>query len=105
MLAEHGLARRRDAVADIGAALVAKAAGAGHRLIATGLGVSAGTVRGWLRRFASILRPSKKVEQRAGPVRADHGGGRVHFRHREPAAGRGDHVARPHVMALGGRAR
>ena len=52
LLAEDGLARRRDAVADIGAALEAKAGGTGHRLIATGLGVPATTVRGWLRRFA-----------------------------------------------------
>jgi hypothetical protein len=37
----------------IGAALVAKAAGAGHRSIAAGLGRAAETVRGWLRRFAS----------------------------------------------------
>ncbi|HUR22804.1 MAG TPA: helix-turn-helix domain-containing protein [Acidimicrobiales bacterium] len=51
LLAEDGLARRRDAVADIGAALEAKAAGTGHRQIAAGLGVPATTVRGWLRRF------------------------------------------------------
>jgi len=31
---------------------VAKAAGRGHRTIATELGVAAGTVRGWLRRAA-----------------------------------------------------
>lgn len=54
LLAEHGLARRRDEVGDIGSALVAKAAGTGHRLIAAGLGVPAGTVRGWLRRFAAM---------------------------------------------------
>lgn len=54
LLAEHGLARRRDAVADIGAALVAKAAGKGHRLIAASLGVPATTVRGWLRRFGAL---------------------------------------------------
>lgn len=46
------LPRRADAVAVIGAALVAKAAGAGHRPIAEALGRPEATVRGWLRRFA-----------------------------------------------------
>jgi hypothetical protein len=44
--------RRRDAVAVIGAAVLAWHAGAGHRRIAAGVGVPATTVRGWLRRFA-----------------------------------------------------
>ncbi len=35
----------------IGAALLAQAAGAGHRMIAAGNGRPVGTVRGWLRRF------------------------------------------------------
>jgi hypothetical protein len=52
LLAQVWLLRRADAVSVIGAALEAKAAGAGHRSIATGLGRPAGTVRGWLRRFA-----------------------------------------------------
>lgn len=51
---EDGLVRRRDAVGDIGDALVAKAAGCGHRAIAARLGVPAATVRGWLRRFAAM---------------------------------------------------
>jgi hypothetical protein len=51
-MARDCLRRRRDAAAVIGAALVAKAAGAGHRKIAKTLGVPASTVRGWLRRFA-----------------------------------------------------
>jgi transposase-like protein len=46
------LLRRRDAVMVIGAALAARAAGAGHRPIAERLGVPKDTVRGWLRRFA-----------------------------------------------------
>lgn len=46
------LVRRADVVAVIGAALAAKAAGAGHRRIAVELGRAAETVRGWLRRFA-----------------------------------------------------
>lgn len=54
LLPEDGLARRRDAVADIGAALTAKASGSGHRPIAAELGVPAATVRGWLRRFAAM---------------------------------------------------
>ena len=41
----------RGGVAVIGAALTAKAAGAGHRRIAVELGRAASTVRGWLRRF------------------------------------------------------
>jgi hypothetical protein len=46
------LLRRADAVAVIGAALEAAAAGDGHRRIAVMLGRAAATVRGWLRRFA-----------------------------------------------------
>lgn len=52
LLAEVCLLRRRDAVAVIGAALAARAAGRGHRPIAGRLGVPKDTVRGWLRRFA-----------------------------------------------------
>ncbi len=48
------LLRRADAVTVIGAALLAKAAGAGHRRIAAGLDLPASTVRGWLRRIASV---------------------------------------------------
>jgi hypothetical protein len=46
------LVRRADAVVVIGAALLAKAAGQGHRPIAVLLGRPESTVRGWLRRFA-----------------------------------------------------
>ena len=53
LLPASGLLRRADAVAVIGAALLAKAAGAGHRVIAAALGRPASTVRGWLRRFAA----------------------------------------------------
>lgn len=52
LLSEVCLLRRRDAIAVIGAALAARAAGAGHRPIAERLGVPKDTVRGWLRRFA-----------------------------------------------------
>ena len=52
LLAASMLLRRADGVAVIGAALLAKAAGAGHRTIAAGTGRAVGTVRGWLRRFA-----------------------------------------------------
>jgi hypothetical protein len=45
------LARRADEAAVIGAALEAKAAGAGHRTIAGLPGCPASTVRGWLRVF------------------------------------------------------
>jgi hypothetical protein len=52
LVPEDTLLRRRDGVAVIGAALVARAKGAGHRTIARALGRPASTVRGWLRRFA-----------------------------------------------------
>jgi hypothetical protein len=44
--------RRRDGAEVIGAALLAKAGGAGHRTIAARIGRAPGTVRGWLRAFA-----------------------------------------------------
>jgi hypothetical protein len=47
------LLRRADGVAVIWAALVASAAGAGHRKIAARLGCPVSTVRSWLARFAS----------------------------------------------------
>jgi hypothetical protein len=47
------LLRRADVAALIGVALVAKAAGAGHRAIAASLGRAPETVRGWLRRFGA----------------------------------------------------
>jgi hypothetical protein len=53
------LARRADLVEVIGAALVARATGAGSREIAALVGRPVDTVRGWLRRFAA----------RAGPLR------------------------------------
>jgi hypothetical protein len=54
------LLRRQDEAVVIGAAIEAHVAGEGHRPIASRLGVPAGTVRGWLRRFA----------ERAGLIRA-----------------------------------
>jgi hypothetical protein len=53
LLPSIGLSRRADTVEVIGAGLVAKAVGAGHRRIAVLLGRPAATVRGWLRRFGS----------------------------------------------------
>ena len=53
LVAESWLARRADAVSVIGAALLAKATGLGHRRIAVSLGRPASTVRGWLRRFSA----------------------------------------------------
>ena len=52
LVGEDTLLRRRDGVEVIGAALVAKATGAGHRRVAEMVGVPVSTVRGWLRRFA-----------------------------------------------------
>lgn len=60
LLAEVCLLRRQDEVEVIGAAIEAHVVGEGHRPIAGRLGVPAGTVRGWLRRF----------DQRAELVRA-----------------------------------
>lgn len=54
LLPDDSLVRRRDAVVDIGHALLAKAAGSGHRKIAAVLGREPSTVRGWLRRFALV---------------------------------------------------
>jgi hypothetical protein len=47
------LLRRADTAVVIGSALALKAAGWGHRQIASRLGRAPSTVRGWLRRFAS----------------------------------------------------
>ena len=51
LLAVSCLLRRADGAEVIGAALRAKASGAGHRPIAMRLGRPASTVRGWLRSF------------------------------------------------------
>lgn len=72
------LLRRADAAVVIGAALVAKATGCGHRRIAAGLGRPECTVRGWLRRFAARAREVRglftvllhAVDPLAGPVAA-----------------------------------
>ncbi len=48
------LLRRADAATVIGLALLAKAAGAGHRQVAARLGLPCSTVRGWLRRLVSV---------------------------------------------------
>lgn len=51
------LVRRADTVEVIGAAVIARAGGAGVRTIAAGLGRPTETVRGWLRRLAGRLEP------------------------------------------------
>jgi hypothetical protein len=48
------LLRRADAVAVIGAALLAKASGCGHRRAAARVGRPASTVRGWMRRIGQV---------------------------------------------------
>lgn len=54
LLAADSLARRRDLVAVIGSALMARARGASYRRAAAGIvGVTVSTVRGWLRRFTA----------------------------------------------------
>ena len=52
LLPVTALLRRADLAEVIGAALAARARGAGFRVIAAALGRPAETVRGWLRRFA-----------------------------------------------------
>lgn len=53
LLPASTLVRRADTVAVIGQALLARAAGAGHRSIAALLDRPVSTVRGWLRRFGA----------------------------------------------------
>ena len=55
------LARRADAGEVIGLALEAKAAGAGHRVIAGRVGRPASTVRGWLRAFTARAEQVRSV--------------------------------------------
>jgi hypothetical protein len=55
------LLRRADTVAVVGAALQARAGGAGHRRIAGVLGRPAETVRGWLRRFAGRVEAVRRL--------------------------------------------
>lgn len=54
LLPDMALGRRVDAVAVIGRALMAAAAGAGHRRVAARVDRPASTVRGWLRRFRLV---------------------------------------------------
>lgn len=64
------LLRRAYAVEVIGAALLARSGGSGHRTIARALRVPAATVRGWLRVMAARLEPTRlhlgQVARRAG---------------------------------------
>jgi hypothetical protein len=53
LVPELCLLRRRDGVAVIGEAVLAKVAGDGHRRIAERLELPKDTVRGWLRRLAA----------------------------------------------------
>jgi Homeodomain-like domain len=55
------LVRRADTAVVIGAALVARTAGLGHRRIAERLGRPPGTVRGWLRRFTGRVEAVRVV--------------------------------------------
>jgi hypothetical protein len=57
LLPDLALLRRQDEVLVIGVAIEAKVAGVAYRRIASGLGVHADTVRGWLRRFALRAEP------------------------------------------------
>jgi transposase-like protein len=76
LLSTTWLLRRADAVSVIGSALLAKAAGQGHRRIAAALGRPASTVRGWLRRFIArgedvrvlFTRLLHSLDPQAGPL-------------------------------------
>jgi hypothetical protein len=76
LLPSVALLRRVDLARVIGLALLAKAQGRGHRVIARELGVPATTVRGWLRRFAEraelvrghFTRLACWLDPQAGPV-------------------------------------
>jgi len=82
LLPDLALARRRDEVAVIGAALEAKIAGEGFRRIAERLGACPETVRGWLRRFARraelirahFTRCAVVLDPELGPVLSAGGG-------------------------------
>lgn len=77
LLPSRWLPRRADSAAVIGWALLAKARGSGHRAIAVLLDRPAGTVRGWLRRFAALARQWREgftrllmaLDAEPGPVR------------------------------------
>ena len=64
--------RRADALATIGAALLAHVQGRGHRAIAAELGVPAATVRGWLRRAGEradwVRAQATRLAQQADPL-------------------------------------
>ncbi|MDA8380139.1 MAG: DUF6431 domain-containing protein [Actinomycetota bacterium] len=76
LLPAWSVPRRRDAAEVIMAALLAKAAGAGHRAIAVALDRPTGTVRGWLRRATARAEITRSVATRwvhaldpsAGPI-------------------------------------
>jgi hypothetical protein len=61
LLAVSCLLRRADGVEVIGAALLAKASGQGHRPIAERLGRPVSTVRGWLRAFGRNAETARSV--------------------------------------------
>lgn len=78
LLAESMLARRRDEAETIGVAILAKAAGSGHRRIARSLGLLKDIVRGWLRSFgraaeairAHFTRWAHALDPLLGPIEA-----------------------------------
>lgn len=61
LLLVDALLRRADTAAVIGSALLAKAAGDGHRAVAARLDRPLSTVRGWLRRFGSRAEPVRSA--------------------------------------------
>jgi hypothetical protein len=78
LLPSVALLRRVDLARVIGVALLAKAAGRGHRQVAAELGVPATTVRGWLRRLAEraeqvrshFTRLAGWLDPQVGPITA-----------------------------------
>ncbi|MHB1475476.1 MAG: helix-turn-helix domain-containing protein [Dermatophilaceae bacterium] len=76
LLSAAWLSRRADSASVIGSALLAKAAGRGHRAIAVALGRPPSTVRGWLRRFGARAEQVRvlftlllyRLDPQAGPL-------------------------------------
>lgn len=78
LLADSMLLRRRDDAETIGGAILAKAAGSGHRRTAKSLGLLPDIVRGWLRSFgraaeairAHFTRWAHALDPLLGPIEA-----------------------------------
>jgi hypothetical protein len=73
VLAASMLLRRADGVVVICAALLAKAAGAGHRTVAAWPGRPVGTVRGWYAALTALPRSGTSIGTSQGSTYATRG--------------------------------